>query len=354
MTAEELDAAKIARFRTRVIDDLAASAAAVLIRLGDRLGLYRAMADGKAVTSAQLAVRTGLAERYLREWMHAQAAGGWLTYDPATDTFTLPAEHAVVIADRDASTDMLGAFDWIPGLWADADALEQAFRTGAGIGWHQHDERLYAGTERFFGAGYRINLIASWLPALDGVLERLTAGARIADVGCGYGAATILLARAFPDSQLVGYDYHEASVATARTRAAEAGLTNLRFDVGTAEDFDGTFDLICLFDCLHDMGDPLAALTHIRGALADGATLMLVEPASHDRAQDNHRSPLGRLFYAISTMICVPGSLAQAGGQGTGNQLGPARLTSLMESAGFGRVRLAVVSPVNLVFEARR
>jgi SAM-dependent methyltransferase len=352
-TSEQLDMAKVEHFMHQIIGDLSASAAAVLVSLGDRLGLYRAMADAKPVTSTELAARTGLAERYLREWLHAQAAGGWVTYEPDARTFTLPAEHAALVADPDAPTFLLGGFDLIPAFWADAGTLESAFRTGEGIGWHQHDERLFVGTERFFSPGYRMNLISSWVPALDGMVERLTTGGAIADVGCGYGAASILLAQAYPHSSVTGFDYHDVSVAAARSRAADAEVGNVRFEVATATDFPGRYDLVTLFDCLHDMGDPVGALRHIRASLADGGTLMVVEPVAHDRIEDNHAYPLGRLFYAASTMVCTPSSIAQPGGLGSGNQVGPARLTDQLTEAGFGSVRVATRTPVNLVLEAR-
>jgi SAM-dependent methyltransferase len=348
-----LDMTKVESFMHQIIGDLTACTAAVLVRLGDRLGLYRAMADGTPLTSAGLAARTDLAERYVREWLHAQAAGGWVDYDPLTATFTLPAEHTALVADPESPTFLLGGFDFIPAFWADADTLEKAFRSGEGIGWHQHDDRLFLGTERFFAPGYKMNLVSSWLPAVPGLVPRLEAGARVADVGCGYGAASILLAQAFPGSEIHGFDNHDASIATARSRAADAGTANVRFEVHSASDFPGQYDLVCLFDCLHDMGDPVAALRHIREHLADDGVLLTVEPAAQDRPEDNHASPLGRLFYSASTMICMPGSLAQPGGLGTGNQLGPARLTELMEQAGFRTVRVATTTPVNLILESR-
>ena len=348
-----LDTTKVEAFQHQVVGDLAAGLSAVLIHVGDRLGLYSAMADGRPVTSAALAERTGLAERYVREWLHNQAAAGWITYDAASAAFTLPAEHALLVADETAPTYMLGGFDFVAAGWADEPTLVDAFRTGGGIGWHQHDHRLFSGTERFFRPGYQANLTSSWLPALDGVVERLEQGIRVADVGCGHGAATILLAQAYPNSEITGFDYHDASIAAARARAAEVVPDGkVRFEVAGAQDFDGSFDLICLFDCLHDMGDPVGAARHIREALAPGGTLLLVEPAAADRPEDNHHV-LGRLFYAASTMICTPGSLDQEGALGLGNQVGPARLSELLEQAGFREVRVATTTPVNLVLEAR-
>lgn len=352
------DESKVEHFAHQIIGDVGAAMSAVLIRIGDRLGLYRAMADSQPVTSSELAARTNLSERYVREWLHNQASAGWVTYTPAASTaegtFTLPAEHALLVSDGDNPAFMLGAFDFIAAAWADADTVENAFKTGEGIGWHQHDHRLFTGTERFFKPGYRANLLDTWLPALDGVTEQLERGIRVADIGCGFGAATILIADRFPNSTIVGFDYHDASIAAARSRAAEAGLDrNITFEVAGAKDFPGTFDLICLFDCLHDMGDPVGAARHIHDALAPGGTLLLVEPNAADRPEDNHHL-LGRLFYAASTMICMPGSLAQEVGLGLGNQVGLARLTDILQQAGFTSIRLAANTPVNMVIDAKR
>jgi SAM-dependent methyltransferase len=349
----EPDPAVLESFLHQVVGDLGAAMSAVLIHVGDRLGLYRAMADGRPVTSGDLATETSLAERYVREWLHNQAAAGWVTYDPDAETFRLPTEHALLVADDQAPTFMLGGFDFVAAAWADEERVVEAFRTGKGIGWHEHDHRLFSGTERFFRPGYQANLISSWLPALTGVVDRLQAGARVADVGCGYGAATVLIGQTYPNSRVAGFDYHEGSVSSARQRAAEAGVSDrVTFDVAGAADFLGTYDLVCLFDCLHDMGDPVGAARHIRERLAADGTLLLVEPASGDRPEENHH-PLGRLFYAASTMICTPASLSQAPGLGLGNQVGLGRLTEILTSAGFSHVRLATRTPVNLVIEAR-
>ena len=348
-----LDMTEVEHFMHQIVGDLGAALSAVLIHVGDRLGLYRAMGDARPVTSAELADRTGLAERYVREWLHNQAAAGWVRYDPTDQSFVLPAEHAVLVADESQPTFLLGGFDFVASMWADEDTITDAFTTGKGIGWHEHDHRLFQGTERFFRPGYQANLIASWLPALDGVVERLQSGATVADVGCGHGAATILLGESFPRSTVVGYDYHEGSIVAARQRAAEAGVADrVRFETAGAKDFTGSYDLVCLFDCLHDMGDPVGAATHVREQLADGGTLLLVEPAAADRPEDNHH-PLGRMFYAASTMICTPASLAQEVGLGLGNQVGYERLSTILGEAGFSHVRLAATTPVNLVIEAR-
>jgi SAM-dependent methyltransferase len=349
-----LDQAKVEQFTHKVIGDLGAAMSAVLTHLGDRLGLYRALGDSLPVTSAELAEKTGLAERYVREWLHNQAAAGWVTYNPDDARFTLPAEHALLVADEHSPSFLLGGFDIAAAVWADEEILSDAFRTGAGIGWHQHDTRLFTGTERFFRPGYQANLISSWLPALDGVVQRLQQGIMVADVGCGYGAATVLLGQEYPNSTFAGFDYHDASIAAARSRAADAGVgSNVTFEVAGAKDFPGQYDLICLFDCLHDMGDPVGAARRVRQALRPGGVLLAVEPAGADRPEDNHH-PLGRLFYACSTALCTPSSLAQDGQLGLGNQAGTARLAEILSAAGFTTVRVATSTPINVIVDARR
>jgi SAM-dependent methyltransferase len=352
VTTPTIDSAKVDQFAHQLIGDIGAALSSVLIHIGDRLGLYRALGDSAPVTSTDLAAKTGLAERYVREWLHNQAAAGWVTYQPDGATFTLPAEHALLLADENSPTFMLGGFDVVAAAWADEQTLTDAFRTGEGIGWHQHDDRLFTGTERFFRPGYQANLISSWLPALDGVVERLDKGITVADVGCGYGAATVLLGQAYPNSTVVGFDYHDTSIATARSRAASADLDNVTFEMAGAKDFPGQYDLVCLFDCLHDMGDPVGAARHAREALRPGGVLLLVEPAGADRPEDNHHV-LGRLFYAASTAVCMPGSLAQDGHLGLGNQAGTTRLTDILTEAGFTTVRTATSTPINVIIDAR-
>jgi 2-polyprenyl-3-methyl-5-hydroxy-6-metoxy-1,4-benzoquinol methylase len=313
MTAlvEDIDPVRVEHFVHGVIGDLGAAMSSVLIHVGDRLGLYRAMGDSRPVTSDELAATTGLSERYVREWLHNQAAAGWVTYDPETVTFTLPPELALLVSDESSPSFLLGGFDFVASSWADEETLVEAFKTGEGIGWHQHDHRLFSGTERFFRPGYQASLVSTWLPALDGAVDRLTDGIRVADVGCGHGAATILLGETYPDATITGFDYHDASIATARQRAAEAGVADrVTFEVAGSTEYAGTFDLVCLFDCLHDMGDPVGAARHIRESLAPGGTFLLVEPASADRAEDNHH-PLGRLMYAA-----LPGRRARVGEPG--------------------------------------
>jgi SAM-dependent methyltransferase len=348
-----LDEAKVEQFTHSIIGDLGAAISAVMIRIGDRLGLYRALGDSLPVTSVDLAARTGLAERYVREWLHNQAAAGWVTYRPEDATFTLPAEHALLVADENSPSFLLGGFDIAAAVWADEEILADAFRTGAGIGWHQHHPSLFSGTERFFRPGYQANLVSSWLPALTGVVERLREGITVADVGCGFGASTLLLGQEYPNSTFVGFDYHDASIAAARSRALQArGTDNVTFEVAGAKDFPGQYDLICLFDCLHDMGDPIGAARRVRAALRPGGVLLLVEPAGADRPQDNHH-PLGRLFYACSTALCMPSSLAQDGQLGLGNQAGTTRLTEILTTAGFSSIRVATSTPINVVIDAR-
>jgi SAM-dependent methyltransferase len=353
VTSPTLDQGKLEQLTFQIIGDLGAAMSSVLTRIGDRLGLYRLLGDSRPTTSAELAERAGLSERYVREWLHNQAAAGWVTYDPGTTTFTLPPELAALVSDENSPTFLLGGFDVVAAAWADEELLIAAFRTGNGIGWHQHDDRLFSGTERFFRPGYQANLVSAWLPALDGVVERLEQGITVADVGCGYGAATVLLGQAYPRSTFVGYDYHDASIAVARRRAAEAGVeSNVSFEVAGAKDFPGEYDLVCLFDCLHDLGDPVGAARWIRRALRPGGSLLLVEPAGTDRPEDSHHL-LGRLMYACSTAICLPGSLAQEGALGLGNSAGPARQTELLHQAGFSSVRLATRTPINVILDVR-
>ena len=348
-----IDPDEVDHYVNAIVGDLGAAMSAVLIHIGDRLGLYRALGDGAPVTPAELAGRTGLAERYVREWCNNQAAAGWLVYDPTAATFRLPPSLALLVADETAPSFLLGGFDFVASAWADEELVVDAFRTGTGIGWHQHDHRLFVGTERFFRPGYQAHLVDEWIPALDGVAARLAQGGRIADVGCGHGAATILLAQAFPQCTVAGFDYHPASIERARELAAEAGVADrVRFAVAGADEVSGEYDLVCLFDCLHDMGDPVGVARHLREVVAPDGTLLLVEPAAGDRPEENHH-PLGRLMYAASTMICTPASLAQPGAAGLGNQVGASRLSELLHQAGFGHAEVVAQTPVNLVLEVR-
>ena len=349
-----VDQDRLGEFLGRAIGDLGATVSAALVVLGDRLGLYRAMADGVPVTAEDLAERTGTSIAYLRPWLANQAAGGYLEFDAATGTWSMTPEQAYALAVEDGTAFFPGSMQLALGVLRDVAAIEDRFRTGAGFGWHEHDADLFEGTERFFRPGYAANLVGSWLPALDGVVAKLAAGGRVADVGCGHGASTGLMAQAFPAADFLGIDYHEASILVARRRAAEAGLGDrVRFGVADAADLaPGGYDLITMFDCLHDMGDPGAAARAARRALAADGTLMVVEPMAGDRVEDN-LNPIGRVFYGASVLVCTPSSLDQPGRQALGPQAGPARLTALLRDAGFGRVRIATTTPVNLVIEAR-
>jgi SAM-dependent methyltransferase len=347
-TGIDMDAVKA--FAQKVGADQAATLGAALAHVGDRLGLWAALAGAGPVTAAELAARTGLAERYLGEWLAAQAAAGYVdAVDGRVDgRFALPAEKAAVLAVEASPAAMAGGFAFAAALWAGTDRLERAFRTGEGIGWGEQDARLAGAVDRCFRVAYGRSLVAEWLPALDGVVDRLAAGARVLDVGCGFGSATLMIAEAFPGSSVHGVDPHEPSVAAAR-RAAQGRAS---FAVGTATDYaaDG-WDLICFFDALHDMGDPLAAAQHARKAVADGGTVLLVEPAAGDRLEDNLH-PVGLMYYAASTACCVPGALSQDG-TALGAQAGPARISAVLAEAGFSRVRVAARTDRHLVLEAR-
>jgi SAM-dependent methyltransferase len=338
----------------RVIGDLGATMSAPLVVIGDRLGLYRAIANGGSATAEELAEWTGTSPVYLKPWLANQAAGGYLTYDPQDERYGMTPEQVAVLADEASPAFFAASFELALGALRDTVAIQERFGTGVGFGWHEHHPDLFLGTERFFRPGYAANLVPVWLPALDDVVAKMTAGARVADVGCGHGASTVLMAEAFPRSTFLGTDYHEGSIRVARRRAAEAGVADrTRFEPADAVEMpDGGFDLITMFDCLHDMGDPGAAARAARRALADDGTLMVVEPAAGDTVLDN-LNPIGRVFYAGSTLICTPASLAQPGAAALGAQAGPARLTAVLADAGFTRVRVAAQSPVNLVFEAR-
>lgn len=349
-----VDMAAVQEFAGRVLQDQAAAISALLVRIGDELGLYRAMAGAGPMTAAELTDATGTDRRYVEEWLGNQAAGGYVRYDPVGERFELPESHAAVLAREDSAAFMAGGFESIAGLFAAEERLLAAFRTGAGLGWHEHDERVFRGCERFFKPGYLAHLADEWLPALDGVVDKLRRGARVADVGCGHGASTLVMARAFPRSTFVGFDYHEGSVRAASQRAKEHGLDDrVRFARAGAKEIpaDG-YDLVCFFDCLHDMGDPVGAVRHVRDALAPDGTVMLVEPFAGDRLEEN-LGPVGRVYYGFSTACCTPASRAQEVGLGLGAQAGEARLREVFVQAGYRHFRRAAESPVNLVLEAR-
>jgi SAM-dependent methyltransferase len=324
------------------------------VTLGDELGLYKAMADGQPVAPAELAARTGTQERYVREWLNVQAASGFVVYDAESAAYVLPPEHALVLADESSPFLMTGSFLSANAAVAARERLPERFVDGEGLGWHEHHHGLWHGTERAFGVGYSASLVAEWLPALDGVVAKLEAGALVADVGCGHGASTILMAQAFPASRFVGIDYHAGSIATARERAVQAGVADrVTFEVAGAADYAGEgYDLVAFFDAFHDLGDPLGAARHAAAALAPGGTCLVVEPYAGDRVEDN-LNPIGRLYYGFSTLVCTPGSLSQPGRAGLGTQAGEAALRELLLSGGFGSVRRAAETPLNLVLEAR-
>jgi SAM-dependent methyltransferase len=300
-----------------------------------------------------LAARTGTAERYVHEWAAAQAAAGYINYDAASGRFSMSTEQALVLADENGPAFFPGVYEIAAAAVRDEPKLANAFRSGRGVGWHEHDPCLFRGTERFFRPGYAIHLVSEWIPALEGVKEKLERGARVADVGCGHGASVILMAKAFPKSQFFGFDYHEPSIMRAREAAREAGVADrVRFERASAKDYPGTYDLVAFFDCLHDMGDPVGAATHVKTTLAKDGTWMVVEPHGNDRLEDN-LNPIGRLFYAASANICVPASLSQEVGLGLGAQAGEARLREVLAAGGFSRVRRATATPFNLVLEGR-
>jgi len=349
-----LDQDKLQRFLQKALDEIGATFHASLVVIGDQLGLYKAMAGAGPLTSVELAERTNTAERYVREWLAAQAASGYVTYEPTTGRFLLSEEQAFALANDDSPAFLPGAFQLATSAIKVAPRLLEAFRTGAGVGWHEHDPGLFQGTERFFRPGYAAHLVNEWIPALEGVAERLHAGARVADVGCGRGASTVLMAKAYPSSTFVGFDYHAPSIDRARQAAQEAGVADrVTFAVTTAKDFPGAdYDFVTFFDCLHDMGDSVGAAAHVRSALARDGVWMIVEPFAHDRLADN-LNPIGRLYYAASTQICTPASLSQEVGLALGNQAGEARLREVVTAGGFTHIRRAAETPFNLVFEAR-
>ena len=322
--------------------------------IGDKLGLYKALANTEPQTPAELAAQTGTAERYIREWLNANAAGGYVTYHADTGRYSLSPEQALVLADERSPAFFLGAFQTALAATKIEPRLAEAFRTGAGVGWHEHDHQVFHGIERFFRTGYAANLVPNWIPALDGVEAKLRAGASVADVGCGHGASTILLAQAFPNSSFIGFDYHAESIATARQRARAAGVADrVSFEVATAKQYRGAdYDLVAMFDALHDMGDPAGAAAHVYATLKADGTWLLVEPFAEDQVEHNLH-PLGRAMYAASTLLCTPNALNQEAGPALGAQAGEQRLREVVRQGGFTRIRRAAQTPFNLVLEAR-
>ncbi len=348
------DGDKLQEFMGKMAGDMGAAMSASLVVLGDRLGLYKALADAGPSTSAGLAAKAGVNERNLREWLAAQAASGYVDYDAVSSKFSLNAEQTMVFANEESPAFMAGGFDVISAMFQDEAKVGETFKTGRGMGWHEHCPCLFRGTERFFRPGYNANLVSAWIPALDGVEAKLRQGASVADVGCGHGASTVLMAKAFPNSHFVGFDYHGPSVERARLLAAKEGVADrARFETASAKDFPGAgYGLVTIFDALHDMGDPVGAAQHIKASLAPDGTFMLVEPNACDNLKDN-LNPLGRMFYSASTMICTPASMSQEVALALGAQAGEARLTQVAHEAGFTRVRRATETPFNMVLELR-
>ncbi len=348
------DPGKLEAFVGRMVSDMGAAMSGALVITGTKLGLYKALQDGGPATSSQLAARVNAAERYVREWLSAQAASGYVDYDAGSGQFSLSPEQAMVFANEDSPVYLAPAYEVIASGYIDEQKVTDAFRTGKGVGWHEHHECLFRGTERFFRPGYRAHLVQDWLPALDGVVAKLAAGAKVADIGCGAGASTIVMAQAYPNSHFTGFDYHQASIERAREAAREAGSPpNVEFAVAAAKETPGEgYDLVACFDCLHDMGDPVGAARRVRAMLSANGTFMIVEPFAQDSLDENI-NPVGRLYYSASTMICTPGSLAQEVGLALGAQAGEARLSEVLREAGFTRIRRAAETPFNLVIEAR-
>jgi 2-polyprenyl-3-methyl-5-hydroxy-6-metoxy-1,4-benzoquinol methylase len=350
----QVDGDALMQFVFRAVDEVGATLNAALVVMGDKLGLYRALAGSGGLTAPELSERTGTAERYVREWLNAQAAGGFVSYDAESGRYDMAPEQTVALTDADSPAYLPGFFQIALGAVIDSPQIVDRARSGDGLGWHEHVHDVHEGCERFFRPGYNAHLVGEWLPALDGVVDKLERGALVADVGCGHGASTILMARAFPNSRFVGSDYHEESIEVARARAREAGLDDrVRFETEAAASYGGDgYDLVTMFDCLHDMGDPVGAARRVRATLNANGTWMIVEPNAGDRIEDN-LNPVGRAYYGFSTLLCTPASLSQEVGLALGAQAGEARIRDVVTAAGFTRFRRAAETPFNLVFEAR-
>ena len=351
---EDVNESKLEELQGKIIGDVAGSLGLLLVYVGDKLDLYSALAEISPATSQELADNTGVNERYVREWLSANAAGGYVNYDPVSSRFSMTPEQAVIFAAEGNPACMQGFFQAVVSAYTDEPIISKAFRENKGVPWSDHSQCLFCGTERFFRPMYAENLIDSWLPALDGVLEKLESGAKVADIGCGHGSSTIIMAQAFPNSTFHGFDFHEPSIEHARERARAAGVgQNTIFEVVTAKEYPGkNYDLVAIFDALHDMGDPVGACKHISNSLSDDGTFMLVEPFAGDSLEENSH-PLGQIYYSFSTMICVPASRSQEIGLGLGAQAGQKRLTEVLKEGGFGQVRRATETPTNMVLEAR-
>jgi SAM-dependent methyltransferase len=348
-----LDMDKLNAFVGQFVGDLGAAVHAGMVVIGEKLGLYKALV-AEPLSSAELAARTKTDERYVREWLSSQAAGGYVTYDSKTNKFSLTPEQAFTLANEDSPAYLPGAFELALGSLAAVEQITDSFRTGAGMGWHEHDEGVFHGCEKFFRPGYAANLVTSWIPALQGVKEKLEAGARVADVGCGKGASTVLMAKAFPKSIFVGFDYHDKSIEGARDSAKREGVSNrVTFEAAKAKEYPGKdYDFVAVFDCLHDMGDPVGAAKHVLQSLAKDGTWMIVEPFANDDLKNN-LNPVGRVYYGFSTLLCTPSSRAQEVGLCLGAQAGETRIRDVVTSAGFTRFRRATETPFNIVYEAK-
>ena len=348
-----LDLGKLEEFAGKVSADQAAAYNAILVHLGDRLGLWRSLASVGPATAAELAEHSGIAHRYLQEWLSAQAANGYVGYDASTDSFSLSAESAAVLADEESPTALMSGFELIAAVWSAVDKLAHVYATGQGMPWHEHDSRLFSAVARFYGTLYRNSLLTEWLPAVDGLVERLESGIRVLDVGCGLGVPTIMLAEAFPSSTFVGVDYHEESIRLATSAAAEAGVSErVRFEVADGTSYAGSYDLVLFFDAVHDFGDPVGALAHARSVLAPGGLTVAVEPYAEDTLDANLANPIAAVFYVGSSALCVPHSVSE-GGAALGAQAGPSRLTATFRDAGFSRADVAIATTTSLVIEAR-
>jgi len=352
-TAPAINMDKLNAFIGQFVSDLGASVHAGMVVIGEKLGLYKALAEGP-VSATELAAKTQTDERYLREWLGSQAAGGYISYDERENKFSLTDEQAFTLANEDSPAYLPGAFELALGSLAAVPRIAESFRSGAGMGWHEHADGVFHGCEKFFRPGYAANLISTWIPALTDVKSKLEAGARVADVGCGKGASTVLMAKAFPNSEFFGFDYHDKSIEAARESASNAGVSSrVTFEVAKAKEFPGkTYDFVTVFDCLHDMGDPVGAAAHVRQSLAKDGTWMIVEPYANDQLKDN-LNPVGRVMYSFSTLLCTPCSRSQEVGLCLGAQAGESRIREVVSAAGFTRFRRAAETPFNIVYEAR-
>lgn len=349
----QIDEAKLHTLVGQLLNDLGGAASVAMVRMGDALGLYKTLHEKGSMTSDELATAANVHPRYLREWLAQQTASNYLTYDSVTQKFALPPEQAMLFAIEDSPVAMMGAFDGVVAWQSAQPRVQEAFRTGGGVAWGDYGPCLFCSTARFFRPGYLHNLVQSWLPALDGVVAKLQNGAKVADVGCGHGWSTVFMAQAFPKSHFIGYDFHAGSIDQAKAHAREHEVSNVEFHIGTAKEYpDRGFDLVAFFDCLHDMGDPAGAAAHVKQSLKPDGTWMIVEPMAGDRMEDNMNA-IGRIYYAASTLVCVPTSLAQEVGAALGAQAGEARLRQVIGSGGFSRIRRATETPFNMVLEAR-